>query len=316
MTLWNDFLLTNRVHLAFAESRDLLQDIFPQYVIPRCPSCISFKTPDAKEYWEAYIERYPATHRATGAAFVVDKIPSLTREQREELIDRYFDEDEKVREEAKGDECNRHCLVRIYLGENESEEQSTEAYNSLENFPMRLNMVEDCSQDKDVLAAEIAIALAMIHWQAQIDAMDTEFVLGSSSGTLPERREPVTFDDDSIELPGPRNVDVRMFKRRELNPWVLDFDKASRIQLTEEDVDKRLVPAFLGNDPYFPRPDVDKDLWDHFSTVYCRASHAILSERNVDGPIIDLPRRFLQKVEAMVERQSRWKEEEQIIFME
>ena len=40
----------------------------------------------------------------------------------------------------------------------------------------RLNMVSESSQDPQSLATRIAIALAIIHWQAQIDAMDSEFV--------------------------------------------------------------------------------------------------------------------------------------------
>ena len=50
---------------------------------------------------EANIDRFPVSHRAPGAAFSMDLIPSLPREEREELIDKYFDEDEMIRERVK-----------------------------------------------------------------------------------------------------------------------------------------------------------------------------------------------------------------------
>ena len=41
------------------------------------------------------------------------------------------------------------------------------------------------------------------------------------------------------------------FKKKMIHMWVLDFDKATAITLTADDVDKKWIPAFLGNDPYF-----------------------------------------------------------------
>ena len=40
---------------------------------------------------------------------------------------------------------------------------------------------------------------------------------------------------------------------------MLDFDKASPIETTKEDVDSKLLLAFLGNNRYFPRPCTEKD---------------------------------------------------------
>ena len=58
--------------------------------------------------------------------------------------------------------------------------------------------------------------------------------------------------------------------------WMFDFDKASKIELTKHDVNTRLVPACLGNDPYYPRPQVDEELWEEFCGVYLKASEVIL----------------------------------------
>ena len=313
--VWNDFLLTNEAQIAFLETRGILQEAFPEVVIPRVAACTCFWLPDYDEYWMENLSKFPESHRNISTAFLVDKIPSLSFKLRERLIDEYFEDNAKIQEEAQKTEGNQHCLVRVYMGENESDDQKDMAYDSLENFPMRLNMLEDCVDDVRLLAAEMAIALTVIHWQAQIDAMDCEFVLGGALAKSPERRRLLTISKDITTDSEPRNItEERVFNRRDIEMWVLDFDKASRIDLTEEDVDKRLVPAFLGNDPYFPRPDVDMHLWDHFSKVYLKASHIILSHRKVDDSIMILPLRFLRKVEAMVEKQKSWDLEERVVF--
>jgi len=57
---------------------------------------------------------------------------------------------------------------------------------------------------------------------------------------------------------------------------MLDFDRATSIELTRDDEDTKLVPAFLGNDPYYPRPDGDRELWKEFAETYLEASCCIL----------------------------------------
>ncbi|KAL8855891.1 MAG: hypothetical protein Q9178_007456 [Gyalolechia marmorata] len=161
-SMWNDFRLTNSVHNAFAEVRNLLQDTFPNNTIPRVPGCTGFYMPD-HDFWPDNSQRFPSDHQQVGAAFTV-----------------------------KNDRENSACLVRVYLGENES----NPFYDSLLNFPLRLNMIEDLKLDIEALADEMAIALAVIHFQAEIDAMDTEFVLGSATATPAEMRTPELRDDN------------------------------------------------------------------------------------------------------------------------
>ena len=95
---------------------------------------------------------------------------------------------------------------------------------------------------------------------------------------------------------------------------MLDFDKATSIKFTKEDVDKRLVPAFLGNDPYFPRPDVDEQLWEEVSSVYLKASRLILESKKAIASVVELPQRFLRMVLETVKEHENWNAEEQIIF--
>lgn len=87
-------------------------------------------------------------------------------------------------------------------------------------------------------------------------------------------------------------------------------------KLTEYDVKKKLVPAFLGNDPYYPSPREDKQIWDHFFSVYLRASEIILTTRGFRQSILDLPQRFLDGVLKKLEETEDWNEEDNIIFSE
>lgn len=309
--LWNDFRLTNKVNKAFADNREMLQDLFPEMVIPKIAECLRFFMPDSKDYWDANLERFPNTHRSPGDAFEVDRIMPIPKVERERLIDQYFEQDTEIQEQAKNDQTNDSCLIRVYLGENESEKQAEEPYDSLENFPMRLNMLEEhLLEDTSTLATEMAIALAVLHWQAQVDGQDCEFVLGSSIAGMADRRAPLQFGSDSK----PQEViETRLFNKREFSLWVLDFDKALETELSTQDVDTRLVNAFFCNDPYYPRPDVNPLLWGQFVNSYLRASQAILRRRQVGGDTLSLPQRFINKVVAKREADT-WDPERNIVF--
>ncbi|KAL6715454.1 hypothetical protein ACLMJK_006415 [Lecanora helva] len=313
--LYNDYYLTSHVFTSFQKAKHRLQDLYPSLVIPKSPACLRYKTQESKDYWSTNLSRFPSAHKDPGAAFEMDKILPIPQVYRELLINTYFDEASEIREEAKNDEGNQHCLIRIYLGERETEEQMQCAYDSLENFPMRLNMVEHfMAEDKSVFAGEMALALSIIHWQAQIDGMDCEYVVGGSISP-PEKRR-LELNHSNPIIPQFHDHEIGTFNHRPLHLWVLDFDKASPFQLTEEDVDRRLIPGFVGNDPYYPRPNVDKDLWDHFCSVYLKASKAILTSRDKGEKILALPQRFLRKVELRIEEHEKWDREHEIVFRE
>lgn len=250
--LWNDFCLTTQVFNAFDHTRNALQDIFPTNTIPHCPSARAFFLPgDDEGFWGEYLGRFPASHRRVGAVIEMERIAAVPRPVRDGLVDRYFVEYGEYDEEEEEEESEA-CLVRVYLGEKEKD--TLRAYDSLLNFPLRLNMMRDLKMDVGQLADEMAIALAVMHWEAGVDAMDVEFVLGSSSVMRENRLRKAPDPDEE-----PRSVsDTLAFVKRDVHIWVLDLDKAKRVvDMTLESVVRDLVPAFLGNDPYYPRPDVD-----------------------------------------------------------
>lgn len=276
-----------------------------------------FWLPDSTDYWYANLNKFPRSHRAKSAAFHMDRIQPVARPIREALIDIYFDDREENQEQAKNNIENQDCLIRIYLGENESPKQATECYDSLRNFPMRLNMIENLELDTSALAAEMAMALAVIHWGAHIDAMDIEFVLGTST-PHERRRKPFTGNTRFQDLPPATQVNSPVyFTERTTHLWVLDFDKANHFEFNFEDVKEKLVPAFLGNDPYYPRPDVDETLWAEFRCAYLLASKVILDGSLESSPAVaGLPAYFLGKVEEKIKEVEDWDPEQHIVFGE
>lgn len=310
-SIWTDFCLTNRVHNAFHDIQGPMQEIFPNLTIPKTPRCYDFYLTDDEDFWSAHLQRFPAGFQTKQTCFTVDRILPLSKKAREALIDLYFDEDDEMQREAKADEKNGDCLVRTYLGEMESVRQQSDTYDSLRNFPLRLNMMEDLDLDISTFASEMAIGLAVMHWQAQVDGMDAEFVLGSCAT---EHRDRTSAYDNECTLPRPvRRVAVQC---RPVHLWLLDFDKSHTFDFTTDDVTKKLVPASLGNDPYYPRPRVDEDLWAVFSGTYIEASALILEIKGVGQRIEGLPQFFLDEVVRVSGENEDWSEEGNIIFGE
>ena len=309
INIWNDFSLTNKVHNAAKEVREVLQEAFPESTIPRTPLCHEYHPVDDDTFWLTNLQRFPASHRNKQPLFIVDRILPLPRQIRMDLIEEYFDQDESIQQEAKEDPDNRDCLLRTYLGERESARQQSVVYDSLRNFPLRLNMMEELELEVSELAKEMAIGVAIMHWQAQVDGMDVEFVLGSSATWDSEQQN--GYDD--IDAP-PHIVKGVSFKGRAVHMWMLDFDKATTIELKEKDVDKKLVPALLGNDPYYPRRQVDEELWEEFCSSYLKASEVILRRKSVDEVVLRLPQRFLAEVLRVSTEHEDWNEEDNIVF--
>lgn len=303
--IWQDYRLTNEAHNAVNATQSMLQEAFGAYTVPRVPRCYEFFTPEQKDWWAENLQRFPQGHRTKGALFTVNRISPLPQQTREALIKKYFEDDEEVQYEAMNDEDNQHCLVRVYLGQNESFTQQSSAYESLRNFPMRLNMIEDLALETSDLTISMAIGLAILHWQANVDGMDVEFVLGSAATMEPEQDEA----DEGDELP-------LNLEKRSIHHWMLDFDKASQIKVNINDVDNNLVPAFLGNDPYYPRPDVDEDLWNEFCSAYLKASKLILENKREDNATLNLPQRFLDKVMEKIKEHEDWNPEKNIVFQD
>ena len=322
-SIWRDFVTTNEAYNASVAVSGVLQQKFPNLCLPRIPRCQDFHLAYDSEFWTPkQIALFPKEaeddYRRAQPLFSGDRIPAVSEALRDVLIDRFFSTGAGVQNAARRDPENQDCLIRLYLGERETEEQEQEAICSLRNFPLRLNMLEALAShfpDKKTLVQELAIGLAMVHWAARSDSMDVEFVLGSFATPTPSYATASTGQGVKSQTIGSRGKQVE----RDLHLWILDFDKARSISLTKHDVKKKLVPAFLGNDPYFPLPD-GSELWEWFAETYLKASQTILwqvrpgsmmSRNEVSG----LPETFLAEIKSVwEEKMKNWDPETEIVF--
>ncbi|KAK2772179.1 hypothetical protein FQN53_004710 [Emmonsiellopsis sp. PD_33] len=285
--LWADFHLTNQVHTSFLQVEHLMETAFPGITVPRVPSASHFFTP-ASPWWDAVESKFPSGEVLKGAhaAMQMHRILPLPSNTREALIQLYFDP--KKQGKASADPENIDCLVRVYLGAYGGHIGKGTWRNSLRNFELYLDMANDLNLDVQLITKEMAVSLAIIHWQAKCDGMDAEWVLGSAASKefLPE------IDDDFLNK---EMVDIGPdFKKRGTYLWVLDFDKTRRIQY-----DSTCIPLLLGgvtaNDPYLPNPKHSpKPLYYLFKKTYLEASDIILRRNRPTKDVLALPQQFLR----------------------
>ena len=148
---------------------------------------------------------------------------------------------------ALRDSDNDDCLVRVYLGQRRSDLSPYERreYSSLRNFELYLDQMEEVGLDIYGLAGEMAVGLAIAHWIAKIDCIDSEFVLGTSA-TYADMPQVV----ENHKKKFPRSLPQKDFSRRLTHLWHLDFDKADQFEWTKEVVEGgQLINGVMGHDP-------------------------------------------------------------------
>ncbi|EFQ33763.1 uncharacterized protein GLRG_08907 [Colletotrichum graminicola M1.001] len=227
---------------------------------------------------------------------VMERIMPLPRVIRQALVEVFCPPDQKAH--AASNPLNKSCLVRLYLGVRRAN-QRTEGTFTLRNFELTLDKMDHLGIDPIQFVRPMAEALAIMHWSAQRDAYDVEFVLGSS----PERRISAA-ELSSIDLAGKRITTWNRtpdgcpnlnFLRRAVSVWLLDFNQCKHMAPTPLGVEKA-VSAFWENDPYFPRPTQDLSstegkLWQEFKRVYLAKSFDCLDSSAT------LPGDFIRQVE-------------------
>lgn len=219
----------------------------------------------------------------------MDRILPLPQHTREALIDRYFPKN--LRQQAKASVENRACIVRPYFG---MVKPTDTIPDNLWYFPMYADEMDKLRLDTQDLVREMAMGLAIIQWEACIYGDDIEFVLGTARAERPNR--PTTFEDEP-----PRNVHMYDLTNRPTHLWMFDFDKTDifSMDMDPNALIQRLVTAVTGNDPYFPTPRINRDLFDSFCATYIQASKIIMRRKLADGVIteahtkLSLPERFV-----------------------
>ncbi|CAI7632905.1 unnamed protein product [Penicillium discolor] len=200
---------------------------------------------------------------------------------RQALIDAYCPVPSRLA--VMSHDTNRDCLARIYLGRRRDANDPPARNFTLRNFNLCLDQMIELDLPIQHYARAIGQALAIMHWSANVDGYDVEFVLGS------ERETTYTQDicrslglsaEQIAKMPPHTDLDsmIRAKSQRRISRiWVLDFNLCSiweeRMGLERpDDLIAHLVEAFFENDPYCPRPSQDsepeKALWFTFSESY------------------------------------------------
>lgn len=285
--LFAEFNINNTVATAVIAVNKIMQKTFSDFTVPRIPTAHNlYITGDeqSEEVIEQMKSRFPGSVDASEYSMLeVDRIRPLPKDTRNALIDLYFEPE--LRDEAKNEADNKDCLARVYLGKKGMPGPGNWR-DSLRNFELNLDMAKDIGLDVEQLASEMAIGLAIIHWEAHVDAQDSEWVLGSAA----------MVDSVSKVVTNWRHMKATTivdFGRRATHLWVLDFDKADTFRFETTDCIKQLLAGVTSHDPYFPNPVIDQELFILFEEVYLQASETILKARGYDEKALELPKKFM-----------------------
>ncbi|RSL40134.1 hypothetical protein CEP53_013574 [Fusarium sp. AF-6] len=197
---------------------------------------------------------------------------------------------------------NRDCLARVYLGRQRSPHQPRQVNFSLRNFNLCLDQMVDLGLPVSSYASAIGEALAVVHWAANVDGYDIEFVLGSETSVKSQPRKA-----PSLQSTQESSWVVAEGRRKTTGIWVLDFNLCTKWEERigweqPEALVEQLVMAFFENDPYYPLPlmdnDLGKQLWSVFRDSYTTKAEEVLAEK--DERLRALPNRFIN---ACIERE-------------
>ena len=245
-------------------------------IVPQPHALISAEN---DKWWSERACRFPPgfSHCNT---IISTRIPPLPAPVRERIIDRYCPPELSAK--IKGNLGDEDCLVRPYLGRRRVG-QRTSRFRAftLRNFPLHVDQMEELRMDTFQYAALLADALALMHWIAQVDANDVEFVLGS----YPHHNGKGLSAPFYSDFLGSHAL------------WILDFDCCHPISLNNAGI-SQAVSAFFRNDPFFPRPNAaadirDQQLWTHFRDRFLNTSADLLGESSSKN----LPQLFIDRLE-------------------
>ena len=273
--LWNELIMHRTIEASFA--RFVKHSVRPLLVhVPRCAGYIS----KGDNRWWAVNERlFPKEIRYPENLLRSERIPPIHMVARHALINEYCPEGLSVN--AMLQDSNKDCLIRLYLGRRRHSTirvKEKVEYFSLRNFKLCLDQMEDLALDSSYYALQMADVLAIMHWEAQIDAADVEFVLG---GPPCLARDPIPALEKlkQLEKDSTTGVDAVQSQAAATHMWLLDFNQCQPMSMDEEGV-HQAVKRFFDNDPYYPRPSAiigstDERLWEVFAKRYLETSGSI-----------------------------------------
>lgn len=279
----------------------------------RVPRVFSYVPKNNQQWWEENLPFFVDVHESLplpAMALVTERILPLPKVARQALINTYCPP--SLRPVVSVNPTNRDCLARVYLGRRRPANAPPPPNFTLRNYNLFLDQILDLNLPVALFAASMGEALAIIHWRANVDAYDIEFVLGSEGNVSYTRDISLALDltAEKVAAMQPHtDLEAMMsvnFKQRTVRMWVLDFNLCNvweeKAGIENPDaLISHLVMSFFENDPYYPLPlaelDHDKELWEAFSAKYLDTGKRILSVPGKDKRLVDLPRKFIDGCE-------------------
>ncbi|CAH0017976.1 unnamed protein product [Clonostachys rhizophaga] len=288
---------------AVTATAPFLKHKFPEPV-PRVPwyeSSHGIQKPSAKDpWWIANQHRFPSTNGddVPNGVFLFERIPPVPRILQESLIRRFWPPEKQ--QTALDDPENRDCMIRPYLQERWAYHEgrrrkrlNNEQKESLRNFSAYLDDLQAMGIDCHAVSRQIALGLAVGHWEAQHDMTDVEFIIAGrypSSANAPRAHTMPLDAYDQIEDLGNRTIMTEGIDKGQkyglpanTQMWFVDFDKCNRVRVWDDTLAKDIRKLALGicaNDPYYPNPLPDTQLgWDvfvAFTETYIQAGRCLL----------------------------------------
>lgn len=290
------------MNFAVTTAAPILQGKFLEPVpqVPWYQSSHGMEKPSARDaWWIKNKSRFPSTNGddVPNGVFLFQRIPPAPRSLQEDLISRFWDGPEE-QETALSDDENKDCMIRPYLQERWAYYEAkgrrrlnNEQKRSLRNFPAFLDDLQEMGIDCTWVARQIALGLAIGHWEAQIDMTDVEFVIAGqycSRETDPRGHTTPLDAYDKLDNHGNRNILTSPDAKpsglpKNTRMWLVDFDKCNRVQMWDDTVAEDIRKLALGicaNDSYYPSPLPDTRLgWEVYmiftDTYICAGRHLL-----------------------------------------
>ncbi|KAK5166078.1 uncharacterized protein LTR77_008339 [Saxophila tyrrhenica] len=299
-----------KLQLKIGEAFDRIAKISKMELGVQVPRAHWIATPDDKSFWEPNLDRFEWSKefpKQSRDVLCMERIFPMPQPVRSAIID-YFCQWE-IRQAAKDDLANRDCMVQPFLGRKRHGNQGSKLKSfSLRNFKLHINDLQKLGLAPTEWAEAMAEGMAILHCSAMVDGNDIEFVIGSSPTPQQSVRHAPRYADVQKLEAGESTFKLATssgqdFRHRINSLWLLDFDACKDIPMDQSGVDAALA-AFLQL-YQCPRPHTDdsrlEEMWKAFAVRY-RAVASTCGQR-------EFGRRFLEAVEAAVEKMNQEKQE-------
>ncbi|KAJ5773718.1 hypothetical protein N7457_008614 [Penicillium paradoxum] len=231
-------------------------------------------------FWEELLPTLPREYRTRDNSMLLQRILPLPKVVRRALINEFITADISQASALLADPRNKHCLARVYL---EKENGTLSHESPLRNFPMYLDNMKQIVIDTIKLASALGKAYATLHWGAEVNGDDIEFVFGTTAEQRPSGNPPD-------------------FQHRAVCLFLLDFGQCDIVDLSQESetVYQGFKGAMVTGDNQNFNPHANQpELFAAFKEGYSAAGTIILADKRLDSKF-DM-KEFIQQYEEYAE---------------